>query len=71
MVKKPDGTLRISIGYRTLNSRTVPDCYFLPRDDESFKSFLGAKYLATFGLYQGFHQIKLKEDGKHNNLIFV
>ena len=64
LVKKPDGTLRVCIDYRTLNSRTVPDSYLLPRVDESMEFLSGAKYLTTLDLYQGFHQVNLEEECK-------
>ena len=64
LVKKPDNSLRVCIDYQTLNERTVPDSYPLPRVDESWEFLSGAKYLSTLDLYSGFHQVNLDEDSK-------
>src|SRR5437762_13817088 len=42
-VKKKDGTLRMCIDYRALNSQTIQNRYALPRIDELFDRLHGAK----------------------------
>ena len=42
-VKKPDGLLRMCIDYRKLNERTIKNKYPLPRIDDLFDQFSGAR----------------------------
>jgi transposase InsO family protein len=58
-VKKKDGTLRMCIDYRALNSQTIQNRYALPRIDELFDRLYGAKIYSKIDLTSGYYQIAI------------
>jgi len=62
---KPDGSLRMVIDYRALNAQTIKDRYPLPRTDELFDHFHGAKWFTKIDLAQGFHQVPMDPESMH------
>ncbi len=65
VVPKPDGSPRIVVDYRALNSTTVRNQYPLPLIDELFDKVVGAKYFTSMDLRDGFYQIRLREEDRH------
>ena len=59
MARKVDGTLRLCVDYRRLNSQTKKDAYNIPRAETLIDSLQGAKYFASLDLFSGYHQVEL------------
>ena len=65
VVKKKDGTWRMCIDYRELNTKTRnPDSYLLPRIDDTLDALADAKVFCTLDMLQGYHQVELTERAK-------
>jgi hypothetical protein len=60
-VHKKDGTLRMCVDYRTLNKATVKNWYPLPRINDLFDRFSGAKVFSRIDLRSGYYQIQIAE----------
>ena len=63
LARKKDGSLRLCIDYRQLNSKTRRDAYPLPRIEEALEALGGARYFVSLDLAHGYHQLPIaKED---------
>lgn len=60
-VKKADGSLRLCVDYRALNSKTVRQSYPLPRIDDCLDKLGKAKIFSKLDLLSGFWQVPLEE----------
>lgn len=58
-VRKADGSLRLCIDFRTLNSLTRKDRYPLPLIDETLARLAGAKFFTKLDIRQAFHRIRM------------
>ena len=63
-VPKKDGTTRICVDYRALNTLTKQNAYPLPRIDECYQNLAGAKYFTCLDLRSGYWQVRLTEEAK-------
>jgi hypothetical protein len=60
-VEKKDGTKRMCIDYRTLNSMTIMNKYPLPRIEDLLDRLKKAKFFSKIDLRSGYHQMKIRE----------
>lgn len=64
LVKKKDGSLRLCVDYRLLNSKTRKDAFPLPRIEESLDALSGARWFSTLDLAAGYNQVPVTEKDK-------
>lgn len=65
VVTKKDGSLRLCIDCRKLNSCSSRDAFPLPRIEEALESLGQAKYFSTLDLTSGYWQVEVAEHDKH------
>ena len=53
------------IDYRTLNARTIRDCFPLPRVDDLLDRLWGCTVFSKMDLFQGYHQVEVLEEHRH------
>ncbi|GAA5956477.1 hypothetical protein JCM10213_003320 [Rhodosporidiobolus nylandii] len=58
-IKKKDGSLRLCVDYRNLNSVTMKNKYPLPLIDETLNQLSGAKHFTKLDLRNGYHQLRI------------
>ena len=63
-VPKPDGSIRLCIDYRRLNSITTPDPYYMITLDEILERVGCSGCLSKLDLSKGYYQIGIKEEDK-------
>ncbi|KAG0741236.1 hypothetical protein G6F22_005145 [Rhizopus arrhizus] len=61
-VRKKDGSLRMCIDYRAINSLTKRISTPLPRIDECLERLGGAKYFSSIDLKSGYHQVRIRKE---------
>lgn len=64
LVRKKDGSLRMCVDYRLLNSKTRKDAFPLPRIEESLDALCGARWFSTLDLASGYIQVPVSESDK-------
>lgn len=64
LVPKPNGSYRMCLDFRSLNSVTIADSYPLPRIDDLLQSAKSTAYMSTIDLQSGFWQVPLAEEDK-------
>jgi hypothetical protein len=60
-MEKKDGTKRMCIEYRTLNSMTIKNKYPLPRIEDLLDRLKKAKLFSKIDPRSGYHQMKIRE----------
>lgn len=64
VVTKKDGTPRVCVDFRRLNSRTKKDAKSIPRIDETLDSLSGSRYFTSLDLMSGYWQTAMDEGSK-------
>ena len=64
LARKQDGSLRICLDFRKINSRTIQDAYHIPRIEETLDRLAGAKWFSCLDLQSGYWQVEMAEDDK-------
>ncbi|KAL0204234.1 hypothetical protein M9458_002252, partial [Cirrhinus mrigala] len=64
VVRKKSGKVRMCVDYRTLNRRTIPDQYTVPRVEDALHSLAGSKWFSVLDLRSGYYQIPMGESDK-------
>ena len=65
LVKKKDGSLRLCVDYRRLNSVSQTDTYPMPRIDDLIDQLGKAKYITTRDLTRGYWQVPVAKADQH------
>ena len=65
LVKKKDGSLRMCVDYRRLNSATRSDAYPMPRIDDLIDRLGQAKYITALDLTRGYWQMPVAARDQH------
>lgn len=60
-VKKKDGSLRLCVDYRNLNSVTIKNKYPLPLINETLDRLCGAKFFTKIDIRNAYHRIRIAE----------
>ena len=61
-VRKPDGSVRLCVNFRKLNSKTTPDPYQIPLIGDLIQDLGDAQYLTKLDLNKGFYQVAMAPD---------
>jgi hypothetical protein len=64
LVPKKDGTLKMCVDYRRLNSISEADAYPMPRIDKLIKRLGGARYIITMDLTRGYWQVSVAPESR-------
>ena len=64
-VRKKDGSLRLCVDYRKLNSKTVPDSQPIPKVQDILNSLGGNSWFTTLDLSKAYHQGFIDEESRH------
>lgn len=64
IVKKKDGTYRVCVDFRQLNSMVLKDCFPVPLIDEVLDKLQAAKVFAVMDLENGFFHVPIEESSR-------
>ena len=64
VVRKKNGSVRLCIDYRKLNTQTIKDAYPLPKLEDTFMALSGSKWFSVLDLKSGYYQIEMEESDK-------
>ena len=64
VVRKKNGSVRLCIDFRKLNSQTIRDAYALPNLEEVFSLLTGSKWFSVLDLKSGYYQVDMEEADK-------
>ena len=61
-VKKPDGSIRLCVDYKRLNSVTTPAPFYMPTIEEVLEAAGTAAIISKIDLNKGYHQVRVREE---------
>lgn len=64
VVRKKSGKVRMCVDYRTLNQRTIPDQYTVPRIEDALHCLSGSKWFTVLDLRSGYYQVPMSDADK-------
>ena len=64
-VAKKDGSVRLCVDFRMLNSYTIPDAYPMKIASNLIYLIGNSQFISVLDLTKGYWQIPMKEDSKH------
>lgn len=64
VVRKKTGKIRMCVDFRTLNQRTVPDQYTVPRIEDALACLNGSKWFSVLDLRSGYYQVPMRDSDK-------
>lgn len=70
VVRKKNGSIRMCIDYRLLNSRTIPDQYTTPCIEDALNALSGSQWFSVLDLRSGYYQIAMSEEDKEKTAFF-
>ena len=65
LVRKKDGSLRLCVHYRRLNSVSESDTYPMPRIDDLIDKLGEARFISTLDLTRGYWQVPVTEEARY------
>lgn len=65
LVRKKDGSMRMCVDYRMLNSVTIKERYPMPIIEDEIARLSGQAYFITLDLASGYYQVPISEQSKH------
>lgn len=71
LVRKQDGSLRLCLDFRRLNSRTIQDAYHIPRIEETLDRLSGSSWYSCLDLQTGYWQVEMNEEDKDKTAFCV
>ena len=71
IVRKKDGTIRVCVDFRRLNSKTITHAYPIPKVEETLHLLAGSKYFTKLDLRSVYWQVEIREDDKSKTAFHV
>ena len=63
-IRKPDGSLRLCMDYRELNSKTIPDRFPMTNLIDLVYRLHGHEYFTSIDLVRGYYQMEVDKDSR-------
>ncbi|GJX12418.1 reverse transcriptase domain-containing protein, partial [Tanacetum coccineum] len=71
LVRKSDGSWRMCIDFKNVNSACPKDYYPLPDIDGKIESVVGFRYKCFLDAYKGYHQVQMAQDDEEKTAFYT